>query len=393
VKKMLNIKPINVLGVEIRLGKLFNGSKLYYGWVTLLLLLVLSGFYAYYTQLSQGFIVTGSRNVVSWSLYIINFIYFVGLAAGGLIVASSVELFGVKKLSPLLKVGVIQAFVCAVTAMAFVTADLGHPERFYRFFMSPNPSSMMFYDFMILGGYTMLCSVDLYALLTNRTKYLYPLAAISLPAAISVHSITGWVFGLVKSRPSWFSAIMAPLFISSAITSGLALLILITLILPKFTDIKFEDTQGIVMTLRKALTIAIPVDVFFLLNEILMVTWPYASKPEHHLGMNFILNGPYAFSLYGEIILSAVIPFIIVLHPRTRNSIKWIAAASVLVVVGIFLKRIFLVLVGMSISPLGELVVYIPTILELNVMVGFWAMAVLMFTLMIRIFNMDPVKH
>jgi molybdopterin-containing oxidoreductase family membrane subunit len=67
---MLNIKPINVLGVEIRLGKLGNGS----------------------------------RNVVSWSLYIINFIYFVGLAAGGLIVASSVELFGVKKLSPLLKV-------------------------------------------------------------------------------------------------------------------------------------------------------------------------------------------------------------------------------------------------------------------------------------------------
>jgi len=391
--KMFNLKPITILGAEVKLDMLFKGSKLYYGWVAILLLLVSSGFFAYYLQLSEGFIVTGSRNVVSWSLYIINFIFFVGLAAGGLIVASSVELFGVKKLEPLLKVGVIQAFVCAVTAMAFVTADLGHPERFYRFFLSPNTTSMMFFDFMILGGYTALCCVDLYALLTRRMRWLFPLAVVSLPAAISVHSVTGWVFGLVKSRPSWFSAIMAPLFISSAITSGLALLIIITLVLPKYTNIKFRDPYAIVMTLRKALTIAIPVDLFFLFNEILITVWPYAQKPEHHLGIHFIQNGPYAFSLYGEILLSAVIPFIIVLHPRTKNSIKWIAAASVFVVGGIFLKRIFLILVGMSISPLGELVVYIPTILELNVVVGFWAMAVLMFTVMIRIFNMDPVEH
>lgn len=389
---MFDIKPIKILGVEIKLGELFKGSKLYFGWMAILLLLIFSGFYAYYMQLSQGFIVTGSRNVVSWSLYIINFIFFVGLAAGGLIVASSVELFGVKKLAPLLKVGVIQAFICAVTAMAFVTADLGHPERFYRFFVTPNPSSMMFFDFMILGGYTALCTIDLFALFSNRRSYLYPLAVVSLPAAISVHSVTGWVFGLVKSRPSWFSAIMAPLFISSAITSSLALLILITLILPRFTNIKFNDTKGIVILLRRALTIAVPIDVFFLFNEILITVWPYAEKPEHHLGFNFILNGPFAFSFYGELMLSAIIPFIIFLHPRTRNSIKWIAFASVLVVVGIFLKRIFLVIVGMSISPLGELVVYTPTILEINVMFGFWAMALLVFTVLIRIFNMDPVE-
>lgn len=384
-------KPIKILGAEIKLGEIFRGSRLYFGWMSILLLLVISGFYAYYVQLSQGLIVTGSRNVVSWSLYIINFIFFVGLAAGGLIVASGVELFGVKKLSPLLKVGVIQAFVCAVTAMAFVTADLGHPERFYRFFITPNFTSMMFFDFMILGGYTALSFVDLYALMSNRRRYLYPLAAISMPAAIAVHSVTGWVFGLVKSRPSWFTAIMAPLFISSAITSSLALLILITLLLPRFTKIRFEDTHGIVILLRRALTIAVPIDLFFLFNEILITVWPYAEKPEHSLGFNFIMNGPYAFTFFGEILLSAVIPFIIFLHPATRNSIKWIAWASVSVVAGIFLKRMFLIMVGMSISPLGELVIYRPTVLEVNVMAGFWAMALLAFTVLIRVLDMTPV--
>ena len=388
LENLEDFKKYTILGVDMYPGRLIKGTLLYYMWMAGLLLILLMGLASYFTQLRYGMVITGSRNDVSWSLYIIDFIYFVGLAAGGLIVVSSVELFGVKKLKPLLRIGVLQAMCCAIVAIIFVSTDIGHPERFYRFFLSPNFSSMMFFDFMVLGGYTALTIVDLWVMFGSGKKFMYPMAVISLPAAIGLHTVTGLVFGLAKSRPSWSSAIMGPLFVSSAITSSLALLILLALIMPKFTNLKSGPEQ--VFLMRDALTIAIPVDVFFLFSEIITVLWPYSQKPEHLVGINFILHGPFAFSLFGEILLASLLPFIIILHPKMRQSIPWIVAASVMVVVGVYLKRIFIVMVGMSISPLGELVRYSPTLPELMVTAGWFSLAVLLFTVTTRMLDLDP---
>ncbi|MCK5661172.1 MAG: polysulfide reductase NrfD, partial [Methanosarcinales archaeon] len=111
---------------------------------------------------------------------------------------------------------------------------------------------------------------------------------------------------------------------------------------------------------------------------------------EHLVGINFILHGPFAFSLFGEILLASLLPFIIILHPKMRQSIPWLVAASVMIVVGVYLKRIFIVMVGMSISPLGELVRYSPTLPELMVTAGWFSLAVLLFTVTTRMLDLDP---
>lgn len=383
----MEVRNIKILGVEFRIGELFRASRSFYAWIFILLGLIAVGLFAWSVQLRYGLVVTGTRNVVPWGLYVMNFIFFVGLAAGGLIIVSSVELFGVKKLAPLLKVGVIEAGTCVFLAMLFIIVDMGHPERAYWFILSPNPPSVLTYDFYILGIYLTLCIIDAYALFSGRTKWMFPLSIVSLPAAIGIHSITAWVFGTIKSRPAWHSPIMAPIFISSAITSALGLMILITLLLPKVTKLRFD--REIILYLRRILTVAVPIDVFFLFNELLIATLPTSAMPEQYTAFLFILVERYAPVFWAETLIAAVIPMIIFLHPRTRNSIPAIAIASFMVVVGIFMKRVYIIIVGMSYSPLGELVYYAPTVIEIAVMAGWIALGMLIFTLAIKILPME----
>ncbi len=387
----MEIKNIKILGVEFRISELFKASRSFYAFVFILIGLFLLGLYAWSIQLKYGLVVTGTRNVVPWGLYVMNFIFFVGLAAGGLIVVSSVELFGVKKLAPLLKVGVIEAGTCVFLAMLFIIADMGHPERAFWFLLTPNPISPLTYDFYILGIYLTICIIDAYALFSGKAKWMFPLSIVSLPAAIGIHSITAWVFGTVKSRPAWHSPIMAPIFISSAITSALGLIILLALLLPKVTKLKFD--KEVIITLRRILTVAVPIDVFFLFNEILIATLPTSALPEQNIAFLFILVERYAPVFWAETLIAAVIPMIIFLHPRTKNSIPAIAIASFMVVVGIFMKRVYIIIVGMSYSPLGELVYYAPTIIEIIVMAGWIALGALIFTLAIKILPMEPISE
>jgi len=201
----------------------------YHVWLGVLALLVLLALVAWVYELRHGLGTTGMRGVISWGLYICTFAFFVKLSAGGLIVASSAEVFGIEGLKPLSRLGALTAAVCVTIAAIALIPDLGRPGRIMNLALYPNWRSPMIWDAVVVGIYLALALSELRLMFaktpTQKTRrQLRILAFVGLPAAFAFHSITAWIFGLQISHTFWNTALMAPLFVASAILSGPALI-------------------------------------------------------------------------------------------------------------------------------------------------------------------------
>ena len=218
----------------------------------------------------------------------------------------------------------------------------------------------------------------------------------ALPAAILLHSITAWIFGLQISRGFWYSAIMAPMFIASALVSGLALVILLSLAVRRVRRVDFGD--DLVAFLGGLLGVFIAVEGFFVLAEFLTAGYPGA--PDESGPIARLLVGPYAPLFWIEVVVGLVIPFLIVAVRRTRVRPAWVVVASVLAIGGIFVHRLNLILNGLSYAPIGVppgvaigtdqgpaassfamTYWYLPTIVEYLVVAGVIAFGALLVTL------------
>lgn len=368
-----------------------NKGIAFYGWIAVLIIFMAVAAYAWYVQLSQGLLATGMGDVVMWGLYITNYSFFVGLSAGALIISAVAYVFNLERYKQVSRIAVVVATICVIIAMASVVVDVGHPGRLIvGMILTPNLTSMFVHDFIILSLYLLVCIV--YGWTVIRGKGDEPrakaLATIAVPVAILAVGVSSWVFGFVKARPLWFSALLAPLFVSSALVSGIALVIFTAILASNFTQMKVEPTM--LSDLGKIIAVLIPIDLFLLLSE--MVTALYPGVPGHGYvePVSMLLMGPYSPFFWGEVIIGAFIPFLILAYPRTRKSISVLVVASVLVMVGGFVKKFNLVVPGLTLqtlgplgptSPIGEqLGTYSPTWVEWAIMAGLYALGMFLFT-------------
>jgi molybdopterin-containing oxidoreductase family membrane subunit len=385
-------------------------------WVGLLLVLMAAGFAAWIYQMSQGLQVTAMRDNVMWGLYIVTFMFFVGLSAGGLIVASAGRLFGVGRFKPIVRLAVLEATVAIIAAASFIVPDLGHPERLLNLVLHANVTSPMIWDITIIVVYLVLSLLYVWlymrrdlaargsrlALGTRDTsaaararddRRTWMLAWIALPAAVLVHSITAWIFGLQISRGFWYTAIMAPLFISSALVSGLALVLVLALLVRRLGRVSFED--GLASFLGALLGVFIAVQAFLVFCEVLAGYYPgVASDAVRHM-----LDGPYA-PLFGfEVLVGLVIPFLLLAGSALRRRPGVVGLAAALALAGIFAHRLEIILVGLNTAPLpygpGTAIgtpldngtsfavssAYVPTGVEILIALGLVAFAALLFTI------------
>jgi len=302
------------------------------------------GIAAWIYQLSQGLIVTGMRNVVSWGLYITMFMLFVGMSAGGLVVASAGSVFGADRLKPLSRLAIWVAFACVAVAAAFVLPDLGRVERLWHLLVYPQWGSPLTWDLVIVVAYGALCLVYLWLSFSKdpgRRRLVKSLSYVALPTAIALHTVTAWILGLQLSRPYWFTGILAPLFISSALVSGLAFLLLVALALRRLGT--YSVTDDIVSWLGGLLSVFIAADFFMLASE--FVTRAYARVPDQIGPVELLVSGQFAWVFWGEVMLG-VLAFVVLVIPSGRRSPSLVALASGAAVVSIFLKRLGLILAG-----------------------------------------------
>ena len=289
-------------------------------------------------QLIFGLTVTGMNNGTSWGLYITNFMFFVGLSAGGLIVASSASVFHITKFKAVALPAIILSTVCICAAGMFVLIDLGGIQRVWRILTGPNPTSPLLWDVCVITCY-LIINVFYLVFMTRGNQHAVSIVSrFALPCAILVHSVTAWIFGLEAAKEGWYTAIMAPIFVASAMDSGLALLLVVLGVLKKAGI--YDTSRELMAMLAGLLCTCVAVDAFFIFCEVLTMAYPGAAGAET---LALLTTGPTAPFFWFEIICGLVIPFCILVFAKNRQSAVLINVACVLIVVGVFCKRVWLV--------------------------------------------------
>ena len=301
--------------------------------------LVVAGVAAWIYQLANGLGVTGMSNGVSWGLYIACFMFFVGLSAGGLIVASSASVFHIAEYKKVALPAIICSTVCICCAGMFVLIDMGGIQRVWRILVGPNPTSPLFWDVCVISCYLIINIVYLVFMCSKKPGAADKVSIVSrfaLPVAILVHSVTAWIFGLQVAK-EWYTAIMAPIFVASAMDSGLALLLLALMGLNKSGVFKVENK--LISSLAGLLAVCIAVDAFFIGCECLTMAYPGAKGAEALMVMASGITAPF---FWIEIIGGLLVPFLLMVFAKNRANMKLVSVACVLVVLGVFCKRIWL---------------------------------------------------
>jgi len=410
---------VSTVTTETTLAPAARGSRGFALWIGVLILLIAVGFGVWVYQTSHGLQITHMRDNVIWGLYIITFMFFVGLSAGGLIVASAGRLFDVKQFAPIVRLAIVEAAVTIATAAILIIPDLGRPQRILNLFIHAHWMSPMIWDVTVILIYLVISLVYLWlytrrdlaargswmALGTKDTSdsarahdyhLTYILAWIALPAAVLVHSITAWIFGLQISRGFWYSAIMPPLFISSALVSGLSLVVILAFVVRRTGSVSFGDELG--SFLGGLLAVFLAVEAFLLLSEVLAGYYPGIPTDAVHQ----LFSGRYAPGFAVEVIVGLVIPFVLLAVAAWRRRPRVVVVASVLALIGIFVHRANLIVIGLGKDPIAlppgtplgtpqtngssfaVSSVYFPSIWEFLIVLGIVALSALLFTLAVR---------
>ncbi len=318
---------------------------------------ILAAAYAYSLQLRAGLGVTGLNRPAYWGLYIVNFVFFIGLSAGGIIVASLVHAFGLQQFRSVARIAELMAISCLLLAMSFIILDLGRPDRLLYVLRYPHPQSPLLWDVTVVNGYLLIgmaygyfgTRADLVRAMVvkPRERWLYralalgytdlsprslardhailrAFAVVGLFGAVALHTVTAWILGLTKARPGWFGAVMAPLFIVSATVSGLALLLVSVILARRFLRLAIEPK--VVRRLALLLAFSLPVLGYFLIAELLTVF--YGAEPAALHVFRTMMYGPYAAVFWGNLFLGLLFPLVLLALVLGRVPRRWLAVVG-----------------------------------------------------------------
>lgn len=376
----------------LRFEKALTGSRKYWLWVTFLLLVVLVGCLCYVLQLIHGLVVTGLSRDVTWGLYIAQFTFFVGVAASAVMVVLPYYLHDYQQFGRLTILAELLAVTAVTMCVLFILVDLGRPSRVFNLLLHPQPRSVMFWDLIALAGYLLMNTVIAAVTLTAQNDHvpvpgwIKPVIILSIPWAISIHTVTAFLYSGLAGRSYWLTAILAPRFLASAFASGPALLVLLCLALRKLSG--FDAGREAMQKLAVIVTYASAINIFFILAEVFTAFYSEIPAYKEHFEYLFIgLNGDYHLVpwMYLSVLLSAA-ALALLLVPKWRTNIRLLAVACVCVFVSIWLdKGLGLIVGGMVPSPLGAVTRYGPTLPESAIVLGIWATGALMLTVLYKI--------
>ena len=369
-----------------------RGSKRYYGLLVVLGGLVGLGFLTYLLQLDRGLGITGMSRDVSWGFYIANFTFLVGVAAGGVMVVLPYYLHDYKAFGKITILGEFLAIASIVMCVTFILVDLGQPMRVFNVFLYASPNSVLFWDTIVLNGYLFLNLIIGWNVLENERngtpyqKWLKPFIYLSIPWAVSIHTVTAYLFCGMPGRGFWLTAILAPRFLASAFAAGPALLILLCLIVRKFTN--FDPGREQIQSLAKIVAYALCLNVFFFLCEVFVVF--YSNIPEHMDHFKYLFVGLHGKGAYVPWMWSSMalmlIGIILLVNPITRKSEGVLAVACLVTFFGTWIdKGMGMISGGFVPNPLHEVNEYIPTVPEVIITLGVYALGFLVLTVLFKI--------
>ncbi len=374
------------------LEKALKGNKSYWFWVLSLLVVITAGFIVYLRQLSFGLGITGMSRDVSWGFYIAQFTFLVGVAASAVMIVIPYYLHDYKKFGRITVLGEFLAVASVLMCMLFIVVDLGQPMRVLNVLLNPTPHSMLFWDMIVLSGYLLLNIVISWNVLDAErngvppAKWLKPFIYLSIPWAVSIHTVTAFLYCGLPGRGFWLTAIMAPRFLAGAFAAGPAFLILLAFIVRRFSN--FDPGREQIQSLAKIVTYATIVNFFFFLCEVFVAM--YSQIPEHleHLKyLYFGLEGHDVMVPWMRVSLFILaIAIILLVIPATRRNEKSLMVACLFVFFGTWIdKGMGMISGGFIPNPLNHITDYVPTLPEVTITIGVYAIGFLAITVLYKV--------
>ena len=374
------------------LEKAFLGGRKY--WILLVVFggIIGLGFIMWLWQFRVGLGITGMSRDVSWGFYIGQFTYLVGVAAAGVMVVLPYYLHHYKAFGRITILAEFMAVGAVSMCLLFILVDLGNPVRALNVLFHPTPGSVLFWDMIVLNGYLFLNIFIGWNVLSAERKgspppnWIKPFIYLSIPWAISIHTVTAYLYAGLPGRHFWLTAIMAPRFLASAFCAGPALLILLCLIVRKTT--RFDPGKEQIQTLGSIVTYALILNVFFFVCELFTVY--YSQIPGHMDHFHYLFFGHEG---HGNLIVLMWLAFalmtaaiILLVVPVTRRNEGILTVACVLTVIGTWIDKGFgLVVGGFVPNPLHEYTEYWPTVPEALITLAVWATGFLIISVLYKV--------
>jgi len=388
--------PAFITNFFIALRQIFIGTKSYYLWVGFLLIPILAGLATYFGQQApNGLIVTAMRDQVSWGFYISNFTFLVGVAAAAVLLVVPAYVYNFKPIKEIVLFGELMAITAICMCLMFIIIDMGHPERAWHILpfigMMNFPSSLLAWDVLVLNGYLAINSFVafyvLYKLSTGKDynmSLILPLIILSIPWAVSIHTVTAFLYNGLGARPFWNASILAPRFLASAFCSGPALMILLFQIIRKVSDAEIDDRA--IFKIAELIAYAMGINLFLLGAEVFK---DFYTGSVHAASIQYLYLGLHGYSALVPWIWFATVlnisAFFLFLVPKTRHNFTTLNMACIFVVIGIYIEKgMGLVVPGFVPDTLGEIYEYSPTKTEILISIGVWATGALIYTLLLK---------
>ncbi|MBS0198679.1 MAG: polysulfide reductase NrfD [Planctomycetes bacterium] len=354
--------------------------------------IVLLGINAYCKQFVLGLGVTGMTDQVSWGLFIANFTFLVGMAAAAVMLVIPVYIYHNRELHDLVIFGELFAVAAIVMALLFVTVDLGRPDRFHHLMLRFNfPISMLTWDVIVLNGYLVLnlhiCGYLIYCAYRRRepSKLFYiPFVFVAIAWAVSIHTVTAFLYSGLGGRPFWNSAVIAPRFLASAFAAGPAFLILSLQVIRATTT--YNVPARALLTLRNIVTVAMSINMFLLGCEVFTEFYTDSAHVASARYLFLGLEGRHALVpwIWTAITINTIA--LVLLYTPLSRANRYLNTACVLLIAGVWIEKgMGLIIPAFVPTPLGEIVEYKPTLNESLVSLGIWAFGLLVFTILVRV--------
>jgi Ni/Fe-hydrogenase subunit HybB-like protein len=372
-----------------------SGGLVYQIYLCLLAALMVLGVYAYFVQLKVGMAATNMSDIVSWGFYIANFTFLVGVAAAAVMIILPSYIFKDKDLHKVVIIGECVAIGALVMCLMFVFVDLGAPWNAWH--MMPIiglfnwPTSLLTWDVLVLNGYLALnLLVPAYILYCHyyhrkpNEKLYLPLVFVSIFWAFGIHLVTAFLYQGLPARPFWNNPLMGPRFLASAFAAGPALIIIVLIIIQTTTSFRVED--AVFNKIRRISVVAAIINLIMLFSEVFKEFY----LPTHHsqpaIYLYFGLKGHTALVpwIWTAIIMNLIGTLTMAFNPG-KNNPRVLMAACALLFLGIWVEKgIGLIVPGLVPSPLGEVVNYAPSWVEVCITLGILALGIFVVSLLLK---------
>jgi Ni/Fe-hydrogenase subunit HybB-like protein len=373
-----------------------EGGWAFYAWMFILSAVALVGANAWAVQVRDGMARTNMSDHVSWGLYIANFTFCVGLAAGGVMMVIPAYLYRDHDMHDVVIIGEILAIAAIIMSTLSVVVDLGRPDRFWHLMPGIGrfnwPVSMLTWDIIVLNGYLLInLHVVGYLLYTRfrgrqpNPKWYVPFVFVSIFWAISIHTVTAFLYCGLGGRPFWNTALLAPRFLASAFVSGPAFILIVMRVVRVGSDLPMQP--GPARLLVQIIRVAAAVNLLMLFSELFTLFYAGGGHLASAKYLFFGDHGKYGLVpwIWSAIVMN-IVGTVLFFTPAALRRSHTRVVACVLCVVGIWIEKgMGLIVPGFIPSTLHEVVEYTPSVTEWKVTAGIWALGLLLLTAMLKV--------